>query len=84
MNIHLIEPEDIDAKALCDISEAFNITQHIKFRTHNLGHILDIIATENRQNRNVTTIPAPYISDHWLIAVQLKDKTPHNRTNEIE
>ena len=34
--------------------EAFNITQHIKFPTDNLGHTLDIIATEIRQNRNVT------------------------------
>ena len=46
INIHLNEPEDTDAKALCDTLEAFNITQHIKFPTHNLGHTLDIIANE--------------------------------------
>ena len=48
--------------------------QHIKFPTHNLGQTLDIIAIEIRQNRNVTTIPGSYISDHQLIAVQLEDK----------
>ena len=57
INIHVNKLEDTDAKFLCNILEAFNITQHIKFPTHNLGHILDIIATENRQNRSVTTIP---------------------------
>ena len=59
--MHLNKLEDTDAKAQCDFFEAFNITQHIKFPTHylpthNLGHTLDMIATENRQNRNVTTI----------------------------
>ena len=79
INIHLNKLEDTDTRALWDI------TQHIKFPTHNCGHSLDIIATENRQNRNVTTIPGPYISDHQLIAVQLEDKRkPWNRANEIE
>ena len=74
INIHLNELEDTDAKAFCNILEAFNITQHIKFPIHNLGFTLDIVETENRQNRNVTTITGPYISDHQLIAVQLEDK----------
>ena len=64
INIHLTGPEDADAKALCNTFEIFNITQHIKFPTHNLGHALDIIVTEIRQNRNITTIPGPYISNH--------------------
>ena len=64
--------------------EAFNIKQHIKLPTHNLGHTLDIIVTEIRQNRMVTTIPGPYISDHWLIAVQLHVKSHKSRINEIE
>ena len=42
------------------------------------------MVTEIRQNRNVTTIQGPYISDHQLIAVQLEDKKPQNRINEIE
>ena len=84
INIHLNEPEDTDAKALCDIFEAFNITQYIKSPTHNLGHTLEIIATEIRQNRNFTTIQGPYISDHQLITTQLEDKKPKNRINEIE
>ena len=87
INIHLNEPEDIDAEALCDIFEAFNIMQHINFPTNNLSHTLDMIATEIRQNRNVTAIPGLYISNHRLIAIQLKDKKekkPQNRINEIE
>ena len=48
INIHLNKPEDTDVKVLCDTLQAFNISQHIKFLTHNLGHTLDIIATEIR------------------------------------
>ena len=50
INIHLNKLEDTDAKDLCHILEAFNITQHIKFPTQSLSHTLDIIATKNRQN----------------------------------
>ena len=83
--IYLNEPEDTDTKALCDTLEAFNIMQHIKFPTHNLGHTLDIMGTEIRENRNVSTIPRLYISDHWLITVQLKDKKKtQNKIKEIE
>ena len=49
---------------------------------HNLDHILDTIAIENRQNRNVTTIPGPDISDHQLIAVQLEDK--NHKTEQMK
>ena len=45
---HLTEPEDANAKSLCDILEVFNTTQHIKFPRHNLGHTLDITATKIR------------------------------------
>ena len=51
INIHLNEPEDTDAEALCDIFEAFNIMQHIKFPTHTLGHTLDMITSKNRQKQ---------------------------------
>ena len=73
INLHLNKLEDTDGKVLCDILEAFNITQHIKFPTHNLGHTIDVIATGNIQNRNFT-MPGPYSSDHQVIAVQLEDK----------
>ena len=63
INIHLRELEYTDAKAFCDIHESFNITQHIKFPTNKLNHTIDITVTENRQNKNITTIPGPYISD---------------------
>ena len=84
INIHLDESEDTDAETLWDIFEAFNIMQQMKFPKHNLIHTLDMTATEIRQNRNVTAIPGPYISDHQLIAFQLEDKKPQNRINEME
>ena len=64
INIHFNDTEDTDAKVLCDIFEAFNITQHKKFPADNLGHTLDIIAHEIRQNRNFITIPGPHISEY--------------------
>ena len=84
INIHLNEPEDTDTKALCDTLEAFNIKQHIKFPTHNLGHTLDIITTEIGQNRMVTTIPEPYIYRSSINCCLTQRQKPQNRMNEIE
>ena len=52
------------------------------FPTYNLGYTLDMIATEITQNRNVTAIQGPYISDFLLIAIQLRNLK--NIINEIE
>ena len=76
INIHLNDPEGTDAEALCDIFEAFNIMQHRKFPTHNLGHTLDMIATEIRQKRNVTVIPSQIINCH---STQRQKTTKQNK-----
>ena len=41
---------------------------------HNLGHTLDLIIMENTDEHQVEKIiPGPYISDHWLITIQLTE-----------
>ena len=44
---------------------------------HNLGHILDLIMTENSEGYGVEMIiPGPYLSDHWFITIQLTEHKP--------
>ena len=80
INIHLSEPEDTDAKAVHDTLEACNITQHINFPTHNLGHTLDNIATEIRQKQkchyNSRTL-------HLRSLINCCSTQRQNRINEI-
>ena len=54
-NIMLLE--DPDADQLIITMEAFALKQHIKFPTHQLGHTLDLIATES--TAKLTNAPIP-------------------------
>ena len=58
---HIDNPEDPDADQLIATLEAFGLEQHIKFPTHQLGHTLDLIATEPATKLTCTPIPGPYL-----------------------
>ena len=47
LNLHIDDPEDLEADQLFTIMEGFGLKQHIKFPTHQLGHTLDLRATES-------------------------------------
>ena len=71
-NIHMDDLEDADWCPLHDTINAFNLKQELNIPTHNLGHILDLIITENSEEYGVEKIiPSPYLSDHWFITIQL-------------
>ena len=60
--------EDADSWLLHDTINAFNLKQQVNIPTHNLGHILDLIITENTEGYGVEKIIlGPYLSDHWFI-----------------
>ena len=61
LNIHKENQQDNDVILLTDKLEAFNFTQHIKSPMHNLGHTLDLIATEYNSRQQITSIPEIYV-----------------------
>ena len=67
--MHVDNMKDQGAQMVLDSLAAFNLTQHVKFPTHNRGHTLDVIITptEDRPFQPTNTIAGPYISDHRLI-----------------
>ena len=64
LNPHTDDPEDPYADQLIATIEAFRMKQHIKLPTHQLGHTLDLIATESSTKLTCAPIPGPYLSDH--------------------
>ena len=76
-NIHMDDLEDTDSCLLLDTINAFNLKQQVYIPTHNQGHILDLIITENLEGYEVEKIiPGPYISDHQFITTQLSERKP--------
>ena len=76
-NIHIDDLEDADSCLLHDTINAFNLKQQVNIPTHNLGHILDLIITENSDEYEVEKIiPGPYLSDHQFITIQLTECKP--------
>ena len=74
LSLHINNSEDLDAQILIDTLEVFNLKQHILFPTHNQGHILDLIATENNTCLVTESVPGPYISGHQMIYINLNSK----------
>ena len=76
-NIHMDDLEDADSCLLHDTINAFNLKQQINIPMNNLGHILDLIITENSEGYVVEKIiPALYLSDHQFITIQLTERKP--------
>ena len=73
--IHIDDLEDADSCLLHGTLNAFNLKQQVNIPTHNVGHILDLIITENSDEYEVKKIIlGPYLSDHQFITIQLSPK----------
>ena len=70
LNIQTDNPEGPDADQPIATIEAFGMKQHIKFPTYQLGHTLDLIATESSTKLTCTPIPGPYLSDHRMVIIE--------------
>ena len=72
INIHMDDTSNQNACILQDSINAFDLTQHVKIRTHNKRHKCDvIITTESTGFNNVgDIIPGPYISEHSLLILE--------------
>ena len=74
LNIHVDNPEDPNAGQILAILEAFGLEQHITFPTHQLGHTLDLIATESKFKLTCPPIPGPYLSDHRSVIIETNNR----------
>ena len=78
LNLHTDNPEDPNTDQLIATIEAFGMKQHIKFPTHQLGHNLDLIATESSTKLTCAPILGPYLSDHRMVIIETNNKKPTN------
>ena len=76
-NIHMDDLEDADPCLLHNTINAFNLKQEVNIPMHNLGHIFNLIITENSEVYGLEKIIlGPYLSDHQFITIQLTECKP--------
>ena len=46
-NFHVDDDSDSNASTFINLTESFNLTQHVKDATHQIGHTLDLILTQS-------------------------------------
>ena len=77
LNILMDDLENVDSCLLHNTINAFNLKQQINIPMHNLGHILNLIITENSDGYGVEKIILGfYLSVHQFITIQLTEHKP--------
>ncbi len=75
-NIHVNKPNDYKARRLQSILDTFDLKQHVKEPTHELGNTLDLILTKNDTSLISHSVDE-MISDHCSILMNLDRKNIH-------
>ena len=69
-NLHIDDPTDIEAQIFNDTMKALGLQQHVNFKTHCAGNILDLVYTETTLQLTMRTFKGRYISDHRAIVTE--------------
>ncbi|XP_074479436.1 uncharacterized protein LOC141760478 [Sebastes fasciatus] len=73
-NIHMDSHTCQLASDFSTLLDNFNLTQHVNFPTHDNGHILDLVCSDNVPVLNIHPSPSP--SDHELIQFTILSPSP--------
>ena len=84
LNLHIDDPKDPNVDQLITTMKTFGLKPHIKFPTHQFGHILDLIATESTIQLTCATIPGPCLLDHRLIIIETNSKKHKEKSQYMD
>ena len=66
-NIHVDDDNDVSARQLLELLNAFNLQQHVATSTHARGHTLDLLITRPSLLPSNINIEEPILPDHGLV-----------------
>ena len=75
-NIHVDDRNDVSARRLLDLLDAFDLQQHVTASTHACGHTLDLLITRPSLLPSNINVDVPVLSDHGLITYCLPQPRP--------
>ena len=71
-NLHIDDPADTYGCQFNDLLSSFGLINHITFPTHQAGHTLDQVITQNNQEIELRSIkPGYFLSDHCFVYVEI-------------
>ena len=71
-NLHIDDPTDTYGCQFNDLLSSFGLINHITFPTHQSGHTLDLVITQNNQEIELRSIkPGYFLSDHCFVCVEI-------------
>jgi len=79
-NIHVHNPDDVNAVRLSEQLQAFGCVQHVS--THNAGHMLDFVITRSDISISALRV-GDTLSDHAIFRFILQAKTEHCDTHWV-
>ena len=63
--------DTVEALTFSDFIDLFNLKNHVNFPTHNRGHTLDLVLSDNTSTTIVKVTQGDFISDHCLTNCEL-------------
>lgn len=75
-NIHVDDPNNVNATDFLNMATSFNFKQHVKGQTHNRGHTLDLVFTLGVSISSVELVDMT-ISDHRCIVFSCDSPVTH-------
>ena len=71
-NLHIDDPTDTYGCQFNDLLSSYGLVNHITFPTHQAGHTLDLVITQNNQEMELRSIkPGYFLSDHCFVCVEI-------------
>ena len=76
-NLHIDDPTDTYGCQFNDLLSSSGLVNHITFPTHQAGHTLDLVITQNNQEIELRSIkPGYFLSDHCFVCVEIDIAQP--------
>ena len=80
-NVHF--DDTLKSEPLRTLLESYNLTQYVHSRTHQTGHILDLVVIQTDNFIMSVTVHPDSLSDHHRIELKLRALKPAVQTNTI-
>ena len=81
--MHIYDLTDIEAQIFNDTMEALGLKQHVNFKNHHVGNILDLLFTEIAAKLTMRIFKGRYISDHRAIVAEFDIGVQHTQSRSV-
>ena len=71
-NLHVDDPDDTYGCQFNNLLSSYGLINHVTFLTHQAGHTLDLVITQNNQELELGSIkPGYYLSNHCFVCADI-------------